>query len=436
MRTIVVSILFFALGITSQADTLTVRQAVAIALEKNFSILIAKNEQEIAAVQNTIGNAGMLPRVDVNGSSTNNINNTRLELLTGDVRSANSAKSSNLSGNVMLNWTIFDGFKMFATKDYLELTESLSTYETRSMIESTVASVINTYTLLMLREQYYQTLQEAYQLSKQRKEIYDQRIKIGTASRLQYLQAEIDMNEDSVQMILQQKYIKEAKMLLNYLLARYPEQDIQVRDSITINNSIQWLGLEDKMKEQNTAILVARTNAEAVDKNFQMIRSKRYPTLNVFGGYQYSLNQTQLGVVSLNRSYGPTFGATVSMNLYNGSKTSTEMQQARLRQDNAALQLENKNIEIQKQLMQAYLNYEFQLKVFNVESYNMKLAEENLSIAYEQYKAGVLNDLLLRDIQFKTLNAQSKYYEAYMTIKQSETELLRLTGELFQDYTN
>lgn len=436
MRTIVVSILFFALGITSQADTLTVRQAVAIALEKNFSILIAKNEQEIAAVQNTIGNAGMLPRVDVNGSSTNNINNTRLELLTGDVRSANSAKSSNLSGNVMLNWTIFDGFKMFATKDYLELTESLSTYETRSMIESTVASVINTYTLLMLREQYYQTLQEAYQLSKQRKEIYDQRIKIGTASRLQYLQAEIDMNEDSVQMILQQKYIKEAKMLLNYLLARYPEQDIQVRDSITINNSIQWVGLEDKMKEQNTAILVARTNAEAVDKNFQIIRSKRYPTLNVFGGYQYSLNQTQLGVVSLNRSYGPTFGATVSMNLYNGSKTSTEMQQARLRQDNAALQLENKNIEIQKQLMQAYLNYEFQLKVFNVESYNMKLAEENLSIAYEQYKAGVLNDLLLRDIQFKTLNAQSKYYEAYMTIKQSETELLRLTGELFQDYTN
>ncbi|MFN8416581.1 MAG: TolC family protein [Cytophagaceae bacterium] len=434
MRAIIVGLLLLSMGISSQADTLTIRQAVAIALERNFSILMAKNEQEIAAVQNTIGNAGMLPRVDVNGSSTNNINNTRLELLTGDVRTANSAKSSNLSGNVMLNWTIFDGFKMFATKDYLELTESLSTYETRSMIESTVASVINTYTLLLLRQQYYQTLQEAYQLSKQRKEIYDQRIKIGTASRLQYLQAEIDMNEDSVQMILQQKYIQEAKMMLNYLLARYPEQAIDVQDSITINNSIQWTGLEDKMKEQNTSLLVARANAEAVDKNFQIIRSKRYPTLNLFGGYNYSLSQTQLGVVSLNRAYGPTFGATVSMNLYNGSKTSTEMQQARLRQDNATLQVESKNIEVQKQLMQAYLNYEYQLKIFNVESYNMKLAEENLSIAYEQYKTGVLNDLLLRDIQFKTLNAQSKYYEAYMTIKQSETELLRLTGELFQEY--
>lgn len=431
MKKLVIALLFVGLHMTSHADSLTLNQVIEIVLEKNFSILISKNNQESARIQNTIGNAGMLPKVDVNASSTNNINNTRLEFLSGDVRTASSAHSSTLTGNVLMNWTVFDGFKMFATKEYLELTESMSSYEVRSMIEGTVASAINAYTLVLIRQNYYKTLQEALRLSKERKEIYDKRLMMGTSNKVMAMQADLDMNEDSVQLIQQEKLILESKMILNYLMARDPFEPFEVSDNTTLADPLQLDALKSKMEMQNTSIQMARINQVAMDKNFQMIRSKRYPTLTLFGGVNYNMNKSQLGVTSMNRSYGPTYGATFTMNLYNGSKTSTEVQQAKLKQNNAAINYQSTTLSMQKELAESYLDYDFNRKVFEVEKYNILLAEENLKIAYEQYKVGMLNDINFREIQYKTLNAQYKYYESLVRIKQSETELLRLTGELY-----
>ena len=74
MGFIVSLLLLIAIPVQGQ-DTLSVSDAVQIALENNFSIRIAKNNAEIANNNNTIGNAGFLPNVNANGSFTRRVQN-------------------------------------------------------------------------------------------------------------------------------------------------------------------------------------------------------------------------------------------------------------------------------------------------------------------------------------------------------------------------
>ena len=54
-------------GLVAQS-VLTIEEAIKIGLEKNFSVLIVKNEQEISKLQNNVGNAGMSPTISLNGN--------------------------------------------------------------------------------------------------------------------------------------------------------------------------------------------------------------------------------------------------------------------------------------------------------------------------------------------------------------------------------
>jgi len=224
---------------------LTLNEAIKNAVENNYQIRIASNELAIDAANNTKGNAGMLPEVALNFGQTFNINNSRLELSNGDVRQGSGANSRNLSANIQAAWTVFDGMRMFVTRDRLGEIENLGKINLQMQIENTVAQVMELYYGLEYQQERLKTIKEAIEISKERLQLAKLKQDAGSGSGIPIIQAQVDINADSSMLINQELLYKNMKINLNSLMAKNPEFDFVIfeTESLPIPNLDEVLNL-------------------------------------------------------------------------------------------------------------------------------------------------------------------------------------------------
>src|SRR5437588_13131338 len=99
---------------------LTPEEAIATALQNNYAIRLSRNDSIIYAIDYSYVNAAFLPRFNANGGYIFNNNNQKQKLADGTDRKASGIKSNNINASVGLNWVLFDGLKMFATRNKLK----------------------------------------------------------------------------------------------------------------------------------------------------------------------------------------------------------------------------------------------------------------------------------------------------------------------------
>src|SRR5690606_23124115 len=126
-------------------ELLTVEEAVKIALENNYQIRVAQNELDIDREGVSIGNAGMLPTVGIAATNNNSIQNSSQTRADGNLIELDDARNYNLNYGVVLDWTIFDGFRMFARYDQLKELEKLGEAQLQQTILDRVSDVMITY---------------------------------------------------------------------------------------------------------------------------------------------------------------------------------------------------------------------------------------------------------------------------------------------------
>ena len=226
-----IGLLIFIIGCLtacSAQEVLTVEEAVKIALENNYQIKTAKNELRIDQMGVSPGQAGMLPQVNasiVDNNSVQNLSQTRVD---GSEVERDNAKNSSLNYGVALEWTIFDGLRMFANHEQLKETQKLGEAELRQAILGKVGEVMTTYYDLVQQQQQLSALDSTLLISEQRVELAQNRFTIGKASKLEVLNAQVDLNTDITEIQRQQELLKNTKILLNEQLARDLKIDFKV----------------------------------------------------------------------------------------------------------------------------------------------------------------------------------------------------------------
>ncbi|HRA12359.1 MAG TPA: TolC family protein, partial [Chitinophagaceae bacterium] len=120
MKNIILPFLLFITLTSSAQKVLTIEEAIATALQNNYAIQLSKNDSAIAALDYSFRNAAFLPRINGSFGGTYNNNNQRQKFADGTERKLNDIKSNNYNAGLQMNWVVFDGLKMFATRDKLE----------------------------------------------------------------------------------------------------------------------------------------------------------------------------------------------------------------------------------------------------------------------------------------------------------------------------
>jgi outer membrane protein len=414
----------------SGQEILTLPDAVRIGLENNYSIIIQKNDAQIASNNNTIGNAGFLPAVTLNATQNNTITNTHQETFSSGAKDISGATNRSLNAGVQLSWTLFDGFSMFVGKNMLNILEEMGETEARIAIENTLTSIILSYYGIIQEQKLIQVLQDAAALSLERKNIMEARIALGAGSELMLLQSTVDLNTDSINLIRETASVQQTMADLNRLLARNPEILFSLADSIVLNDALSFDSLLTKSKAQNSDLLLAHNNVALNSLAVKDARSQRYPKLNLNAGYNYNQLNSETGYLQYNRSLGPSFGLSLTYPLFDGFNINRTIKNAKVELNTMENYLKDTDLGIHTELYKIYIDYITNLRIVGIELLNQEVARENVDVAYEKYRLGSINDIELRETQKKYIDAQYQLLLSQFQAKKAEVELLRISGEL------
>ena len=411
-------------------DTLKLNDAIVLALQNNYSISLAENTSKISGITNSAGNAGMLPKVDLNATRSYALNNSKAEYFDGRIRDVPKAKSNIQNAGIQLSWTIFDGLNMFIQHDKLNELEQLSNTQLRGVVENTVAQVSRIYFDIVVQYEILDLYHEALQISNQRRKFAKVRLDLGGGSELTFLQATVDMNADSANYMKQLSVIKNLKSDLNLILSRDIITDVLVEKTIPVNESLIYNDLWNKVQAQSPDLLEARSAINLAGLVTKEIKSVQLPRLTINTAYSYNKSQTDVGTFTSNRNLGFSAGVTLNYNLFNGFTNNQKLKIARIREESAVQDAELQKLTLEANLQQVYTDFQTNLKLVRFEKENIQFARLNWTTTQEKYKLGALNDIELRETQKKLMDAENRLLVSLFQCKSAEIELMRLSGQL------
>ena len=430
-KQLTISILFLCLSISGFAqEKLSLREAITIALQNNYDIKISKNEIKIAQNNANIGNAGMLPTIEGVYSNGGSIQNTRQTPVTGEDRVIRGARSTNNSYGADLNWTIFDGFTMFANYDRLKELQKQGEINTRLTILTTVSDVITAYYDIVRQQQLLVAADSAIDVSVWRSNIAKTKLQLGRGSKLDVLTAQVDYNTDTSNYIQIKNFLQVAKVRLNQLLVRDISTGFTVADSIDVDKGILFSKQAEIAELQNPNVQNAFINQKIASLNLKAIKGGRYPAISLNSGYSRAKSTSPTGFNQRFAANGFTYGVTASLNLFNGFLQRQQERNAKIDIENSSLNLSKTKLDVNSQLLTAYQNYATYLDLIKLEQRNVDIAKENLDITMAKYKLGSIAPLELREAQRNAIDAQNRFIEMQYQAKIAETTLKEISGNI------
>ena len=303
---------------TPEVQPTTLKECLEKGLDKNYSLRIIRNEEQMAANNATMENAGLLPTVSLSAGYNGSAYGRNTEMRTdGSVSQERGVYDDGLNAGIDLSWTLFDGFKTVANYDRLRELSLISSTQTRLAVEDYMADLTAEYYNFVQQRQRLQNYVSAVELSRERLRIVYERWMIGSLSRLDLLQARVDFNADSAQCLKQREALASSRIRLHELMAE---------DSLNINftsaeNGIDLLALPQfdslwvQTKANNASMLMAAHNRTLADIELRSVRSRNYPYVKLGGGYGYRTNHYGAGATLRRNQWSGDVGLTIGFNL-------------------------------------------------------------------------------------------------------------------------
>lgn len=424
-------ILFFFCVLKMNAqEILTIEDAVKIALENNYEIKIATNELTIDKTNVSAGNAGMLPKATASIIDNNSIINLSQTRTDGTVNSLDNAKNNSLSYGVNLDWTVFDGFKMFAKLEQLKELQKQGESQLKLTLITKISDVNAVYFDLVQQQQQLNALDSTIVISNQRLTLAQNRFTIGKASKLAVLNAHVDLNTDKVTILRQKELYANTKTLLNQILARDTKTDFKVVDSIIVDPTLSLPELTLLAEKQNPQLESLIINTRVAELQLKQIKAVRYPTVKVNTGYTFSDSQSSLGFTTQSSAKGLNYGFSAFLNLFDGLAQNRNEKIASIQIENSKMQIEQQRLALNSQLTTSYQTYLTNLELIDLEENNEVIAKQNLDITLDKFHIGTITTLEFRTAQLNHVNAKVRYSNAQFQAKLSEIALRELAGNL------
>ena len=409
---------------------LTVDEAVSIAMKNNFDIQLARNNADISRINNTLGNAGMLPSVSLNGTDNYSLTNVNQNLVNGTTIEKTNGYSNSFNAAIALNWTLFDGSKMFVTKNKLGQIEKLGEIQFRDMVQQSVYGVIVAYYNVVSQKQQLQSINEVMAYNVERVKILQKSFDAGLGRKTDLLQAKIDLNVNRELEINQKTVILNSKHNLNELLSRDPQTPFEAGDSIPLNYTPDAKDLLQKLYSMNTGVLFSQKQVDIARLSLSEFKTLYMPRLNFNAAYNFLQSNSNASQILSNRSYGPQLGGILIVPIYQAGNVSRQVQTARIQAESAQIGLESVKLQVNTELQRALTEFDDQQQLLKFEKENYALAKENLNISLERLRLGQTTALEVRQASESFANCLGRLVAFQYNLKVAETKLKQLVAGL------
>lgn len=409
---------------------------IGIGLERNFSLLIARNNEAISINNFTKGNAGYLPIIDLSSRYGGTLNNTTQNLTDGTQALSNGVYNTSGNAGITLGLTIFDGFSVQTTYKKLDELKQLGDLNTQMAVENLVSDIVSSYYNLIRQIQKLINTKYAVTLSKERLRIDEERYLLGSSSKLQVLQSRVYLNADSSYLSKQFEVVRATQIRLNELMVAEDigAQFISKDSLILVNEQLLYEKLLKETLASNTSLLIASKKKAISEYDYKLIVSRSYPYLNFSSGYNYNQNNYSTGTYKNQNTKGMNYGLSLGINLFDGLNKRRKISNSTI--ELKSQELINQEIEqsVKADLFTIYHAYSNNLRLIKLEEQNLLTAAENLEIALERYKLGSLSGIELREVQKSLLDAKESLLSVQYETKLAEVSLQLISGRIMAYY--
>ncbi len=415
-------------------EILSLDKVIATTLEHNYGILLAKNDSIAGAIDIDFSDGAFLPQINATLGNTWNNNNQKQEFIDGTTRGPNNVRSTNFGASLNLNWTLFDGKRMFITRDKIHEIGKLGELRIKAEVVNTIAEVTINYYNIVRQQQQLKAIREQMAINEERVKVADRKLSTGLGSKPELLQAKVDLNAQKASQLQQQTLIRQLKEQLNLLAGRQLPAEFEVGEEIPFQSDLRLETIENNFTSTNPDLLLAQRNIGISQLTLQEFKADRYPTLTFNSAYNYNLNNNRTVVNPFqplnSRNNGFNFGLTANIPILNNYVVRRNMAQAELDIEFWRLTYDDQLTAISTDIKNAFQDYAYQKQALQLEEENIELAKENVTIALERFRQGVSTYLELREAQRSLEEAYNRLIAARYNAKVAETELMRLKGDL------
>ena len=341
--------LFFLLSFSAlfAQEQLTKEEAVKIALENNYGIKIAYNNLKIAKNNKGLLNSGYLPTLTGNAGATYNTDDTEVVFLNGDITNLENAKSSRFNASVSLNYTLFDGLGRRYNYKQLKERYNLTELQVRETIENTLLQLFTVYYNVAQLTENVTLLNESLKISKNRLNRANYQFDFGQNTKLTVLNAEVDVNNDSILLLNTKQLLSNAKRDLYVVLGKNEAPIFSIDTEVVFNITASKQQLLEEAKSNNVRLLQIERNIKISDFQLKANKSGYLPTIGLTSTYGWSKNNNNSSSFLLeSTNTGISTGFSLRWDLFNGGRTRTQVQNAKISYNTQQLSKQQEELEV------------------------------------------------------------------------------------------
>jgi len=431
LKKIIFVFMSFCMTSIAAQKLVSVSEAIELALENNYGIKIISNNKEIAKNNAGVLNSGYLPTVTSSSGATFNRDNLEAEFANGESTALNGAKSSRYNASINLNYTLFDGLGRYYDYKRLKETYKLSELQARETIENTIAQLYVVYYNVAQVTENVAVLEKTLTISKDRITRANYQFEYGQGTMLNVLNAQVDINNDSINLINAKQLLVNTKRDLNVVLGNVISSEFRVDTTIDFKLNIDQNDLANKVKLNNVNLLQLDKNIMINTFIVKANKSGYLPSLGLTGSYGWNKgNNNAASFVAVSTNTGLSGGLSLSWNLFDGGATATRVTNAKIELENRSLEKESMVIDIERNFNNAWDDYQNKLTIFQVQENNIITSTNNFNRTQEKYKLGQATSIEFRQAQLNLINSELNRNKAKYAAKIAELTVLQLSGEL------
>ena len=412
-------------------EIITPKQAVALALEHNYGIKLAYNDIETAKNNASILNSGYLPTLGGSAGANYNLDNTEVEFADGRVTVLNDAESSRYNASVNLNYILFDGLGRAYNYKQLKETRKLSELEARETIENTILQLFTVYYTVAEIAENYSAITQTLAISNDRLTRAKYQFDYGQNTKLSVLNAEVDINNDSISLMNSEQQLKNFKRDLNLVLGNTLNDNFNIDTEFTFNTLYDKNEFLTKAKANNVSLLQVDKSIAINSLDVKSEKSAYLPTIGLTGTYGWNKNNNNAAsFVAVSTNTGLSGGLNLSWDLFDGGRSITRVKNAKLNLEAQNIQKELLIVTLERNFNNAWDDYQNKLNIYRLQEHNIKTSQNNFDRTQEKFKLGQVNSIEFRQAQLNLLNSELNRNQAKYLAKIAELQMLQISGEL------
>ena len=418
---------------------LALEEAVQLALANNYAIKIQQFEVEKSALQIDPSLVGKKPTINLNASYELGYADTRTETIPfgGEPGGGNNIINLNgVSNDIIvgpeLNLLLLDGKASNYRLEQLTTLNEVAKLQLKQTMEQTIAEVTGAYLQMAQTQSLINITEQSMALVENRLARAKSDAKYGTSNSLQALQIEVDLKTDSANWHNLQLQLENARRSLNQIIGQDLEDNYLVDTELTVNTNLNIRDLESSLREQNTILFLNDQTIKNADLEIQLTQAAYKPTLQGYANLNFVYLQDQANFLQSNRLIGPNVGVRFQYPLFDGGARKIRGQVAVVNKKQKELEKEDTEVDLVKELRNAYALYQNNLTQLRIEQSNLPAFERNLENMTNNYQLGLVTNTDVRTAQLNLNAALNRINNYQYTIKQSEVTLYLLAGMLVE----